>query len=86
MYNYARVSQIKFKVHSISTKNMTESQNRSEALLALPSNAANKKSKTTEHNASSSSFPAADTPTVNSSMENSTATAEQTSKSHNDNK
>ncbi|KAG5531643.1 hypothetical protein RHGRI_026311 [Rhododendron griersonianum] len=44
------------------------------------------KSKTTEHNASSSSFPAVDTPTVNSPTENPAATAKQTSKSHDNNK
>ncbi|KAG5524371.1 hypothetical protein RHGRI_031135 [Rhododendron griersonianum] len=86
MYNYAGVSQIKFKVHSISTEDITESQNRSEALLNLPSNAPNKKSKTTEHNASSSSFPAVDTPTVNSPTENPAATAKRTSKSHDNDK
>ncbi|KAI8567429.1 hypothetical protein RHMOL_Rhmol02G0121500 [Rhododendron molle] len=86
MYNYAGVSQIKFKVHSISTKDMTESENRSEELLLLASNAPNKKTKTAEHNASSSSFETVDAPPVNSPTEKSVGTAEETSKSDNNNK
>ncbi|KAG5553349.1 hypothetical protein RHGRI_011276 [Rhododendron griersonianum] len=83
---YARISQLKLNVHTISADNSTETTYRSEALLALPSNTPNKKSKKGDHNSSTStSGPAIDTP-ANSSLTTNSPTTEETQDSHSKNK
>ncbi|KAG5539652.1 hypothetical protein RHGRI_020004 [Rhododendron griersonianum] len=83
---YARISQLKLNVHTVSADNSTETTNHSEALLALPSNTPNKKSKKGDHNSSTStSGPAIDTP-ANSSPTTNSPTTEETQDSHNKNK
>ncbi|KAG5557241.1 hypothetical protein RHGRI_007490 [Rhododendron griersonianum] len=56
MHNYARISQLKFNVHTISLDNSTETEDRLEALriLVQPPNTPNKKSKKEDHNSSTS--------------------------------
>ncbi|KAI8554298.1 hypothetical protein RHMOL_Rhmol05G0087800 [Rhododendron molle] len=51
MHNYARTSQIKFNVHTISIDNSIETGDRSKA---LPPNPPNKRSKKEDHNSSTS--------------------------------
>ncbi|KAG5545441.1 hypothetical protein RHGRI_017807 [Rhododendron griersonianum] len=77
MYSYAEISQLKFNVHTISIDNNTETTNCSEALLALPPNTPNKKSKKGDHNSSiSTSGPAIDTPVNSNPTTNSPTTGE----------
>ncbi|KAG5545008.1 hypothetical protein RHGRI_017465 [Rhododendron griersonianum] len=86
MYSYAEISQLKFNVHTISADNSTETTNRSEALLALPPNTPNKKSKKGDHNSSTStSGPVIDTP-ANSNPTTNSPTTEETPDSHSKNK
>ncbi|XP_058210401.1 replication protein A 70 kDa DNA-binding subunit B-like [Rhododendron vialii] len=54
MHNYAGISQLKFNVHAISLRSNTETENRSEALLTLPPNTPNKRSKKEDPNSSTS--------------------------------
>ncbi|KAG5537862.1 hypothetical protein RHGRI_025084 [Rhododendron griersonianum] len=72
MHSYAGISQLKFTVHAISVDNSTEATDRSDALLTLPPNTPNKKSKKEDHTSTSSPF----NPTTDSATDTSPAAEE----------
>ncbi|XP_058186447.1 replication protein A 70 kDa DNA-binding subunit B-like [Rhododendron vialii] len=78
MHSYAGINQLKFTVHSISVDNNTEMTNRSEALLALPPNTPNKRSKKGDNDSSTStSSPTIDT-TAETNLAKSSLSTEET--------